>query len=62
MKYTEILGYNLQEAINKIDLNKKIEIKITYGNNKRFNINLNEIRVIKVEKVEERFVLKVGFF
>lgn len=62
MKYTDLLGYSLADAIEIADLNKKIEIRNTYGLNKRLNKNLEDIRIVKVLEEKDCLVLKVGFF
>ncbi|WP_069649575.1 hypothetical protein [Caloranaerobacter ferrireducens] len=62
MKYNNLLGYNLIDAIEFIELDKKIEIRNTYGLNKRLNINLEDIRIVKVLEENGYLVLKVGFF
>lgn len=62
MKYNNLLGYKLIDAIELIELDKKIEIRNTYGLNKRLNINLEDIRIVKVSEENGYLVLKVGFF
>ncbi|KPU28184.1 hypothetical protein TR13x_02280 [Caloranaerobacter sp. TR13] len=62
MKYSNLLGYNLIDAIKFIELDKKIEIRNTYGLNKRLNVNLEDIRIVKVLEENDCLVLKVGFF
>lgn len=62
MKYNNLLGYNLIDAIEFVELDKKIEIRNTYGLNKRLNESLEDIRIVKVLEKKDCLVLKVGFF
>ncbi|WP_427338684.1 hypothetical protein [Caloranaerobacter sp. DY30410] len=62
MKYNNLLGYNLIDAIELIESDKKIEIRNTCGLNKRLNANLEDIRIVKVLEEKDCLVLKVGFF
>ncbi|KGG80835.1 hypothetical protein Y919_04005 [Caloranaerobacter azorensis H53214] len=62
MQYNNLLGYNLIDAIELIESDKKIEIMNTYGLNRTLNTNLEDIRIIQVLEKKDCLVLKVGFF
>ncbi|QIB26162.1 hypothetical protein [Caloranaerobacter azorensis] len=62
MQYNNLLGYNLIDAIELIESDKKIEIINTYGLNRTLNTNLEDIRIIQVLEKKDCLVLKVGFF
>ncbi|MBS4539879.1 hypothetical protein GOQ27_15495 [Clostridium sp. D2Q-11] len=49
MKYLNIIGLPLKDAISKIDEDLSITIVETKGTNNRFNNNLNELRVVKFD-------------
>jgi len=49
LKYLNIIGLPLKDAISKIDEDLSITIVETKGTNNRLNNDLNELRVVKFD-------------
>lgn len=64
MKISDLIGYSLEEGIKYISGTSNLEVIVneTKGSNKNFKDNLNDCRIIRVSKIDNKVIIITGYF